>query len=124
MMTSTDFSLGSAVYIRYKDRVLFKNIQQPIEKAIERETIGWLSKENSEIILVEHDRTTPNIKLGNHKSDGLILLKNCIVEIRKLPLQENSEHNLNSIENKCKGEYALKSKKRKTPKRNGTGANK
>lgn len=118
-MNSQVFSLGFAVYIRYKDHVLFKNIQLPIEEAVERETIGWLSKETSEIILVEHDRTRPNVELGNSKSNGLILLKCCILEIRKLPLQESSEWLLNSKENKDTVEYALKPKKRKTqPKTN------
>ena len=49
------------VYVRYKDHVLFKNLQQPIEEAVERETLGWLAKENSDIILVEHDRTIQNL---------------------------------------------------------------
>ena len=118
-MASTVFSLGSAIYIRYKDHVLFKNIQHPMEKAMERETIGWLSKENSELILVEHDRTMPNVELGSGKSNGLILLKCCILEIRKLPLQESSEWHLNSQDTKDKDEYALQPKKRKTqPKTN------
>jgi hypothetical protein len=123
-MASAAFSLGSAVYIRYKDHVLFKNIIQPMEEAIERETIGWLSKENSEIILVEHDRTMPNVELGSGQSNGLIILKSCILEMRKLPLQESSEWHLNSQETTDKAEYALQPKKRKTPKRNRTGANK
>jgi hypothetical protein len=118
------FSLGSPVYIRYKDHVLFKNIIQPMEEAMERETVGWLSKENSEIILVEHDRTMPNVELGSGQSNGLIILKSCILEMRKLPLQESSEWHLNSQETTDKAEYALQPKKRKTPKRNRTGANK
>ena len=122
-MVSVDFSLGSAVHIRYKDHVLFKNLEQPIEKAIERETIGWLSKENSEIILVEHDRATPNTDLCGGQISGLIILKNCITEILSLPLQESSECNLNSQTLTVEGEYALESNKRKTPK-NQTGANK
>jgi hypothetical protein len=122
-VTYPAFSLGSPVYIRYKDHVLFKNILQPMEEAMERETVGWLSKENSEIILVEHDRTMPNAELCSGQSNGLIILKNCILEIRKLPLQESSEWHLNSHETTDKAEYALQPKKRKTPK-NGTGANK
>lgn len=122
-MASTVSSLGSAVYVRYKDHVLFKNLEQPIEKAIERETIGWLSKENNEIILVEHDRATPNNELCGGQINGLVILKNCITEIRSLPLQESSECNLNSQASTVEGEYALKSNKRKTPK-NQTGANK
>jgi hypothetical protein len=123
-VTSLAFSLGSPVYIRYKDHVLFKNILQPMEKAMQRETIGWLSKENSEIILVEHDRTTPNAELCRGQSNGLIILKSCIIEIRKLPLQESLKWHLNSNETTDKAEYALQPKKRKTPKRNRTGATK
>ena len=36
----------SAVYVRYKDHVLFKHTQQPVAEAIERESIGWLAKQN------------------------------------------------------------------------------
>jgi len=122
-MASTVFSLGSPVYVRYKDHVLFKNLEQPLEKAIERETIGWLSKENNEIILVEHDRTRSNAELGSGQITGLIILKVCIIEIHNLPLQKSSECNLNSHKTTVKPEYALKSNKRKTPK-NQTGANK
>jgi hypothetical protein len=124
-MTSPAFSLGSAVYIRYKDHVLFKNIQQPMEEAMERETIGWLSKENGEIILVEHDRTMPNVQLNDGQGSGLIILKSCILEIRKLPLQESSGWRLNSQKTKDKAEYALQPTKRKTRiNQKGTGANK
>jgi len=123
-VTPLTFSLGSPVYIRYKDHVLFKNIQQPMEEAMERETIGWLSRENGEIILVEHDRTMPNAELCSGQSNGLIILKSCIIEIRKLPLQESSKWHLNSQETADKAEYALQPKKRKTPKRNRTGAKK
>jgi hypothetical protein len=123
-VTPLTFSLGSPVYIRYKDHVLFKNIQQPMEEAMERETIGWLSRENGEIILVEHDRTMPNAELCSGQSNGLIILKSCIIEIRKLPLQESSKWHLNSQETTDKAEYALQPKKRKTPKRNRTGAKK
>ena len=122
-MASQALSLGSPVYVRYKDHVLFKNLQQPLEEAVERETIGWLSKETSEIILVEHDRTTPDMQLCTGQSTGLIILKNCILEIHSLPLQKNPKWLLNSPEDKGKGEYALQPKKRKTPKKR-TGAKK
>jgi hypothetical protein len=114
LMISPAFSLGSAVYIRYKDHVLFKNIKQPVEEAMERETIGWLSKETGEIILVEHDRTMPNLKLNGGQGSGLIILKSCIIEIHELPLQKTSDCRLNSTEPLDKGEYALQPKKRKT----------
>jgi len=120
-MSSPAFCLGSAVYIRYKDHVLFKNIQQPIAEAIERETIGWLSKENRELILVEHDRTVPQ-RLPSGQGSGIIILKSCILEISELPLQKSSDCHLNSTETIDKGEYALQPTKRKTQnKQNGTG---
>jgi hypothetical protein len=120
--TPLGFCLGSAVYVRYKDHVLFKNISQPIAEAIKRETIGWLTKQNDEIMLIEHDRTIPNLQLPNGQGSGVIILKSCIIEIHELPLQKNSEWHLNSQENKDKGEYALQPKKRKThPKRGKDG---
>jgi hypothetical protein len=116
LMGCQAFSLGSAVYIRYKDHVLFRNIEQPIEEAIERETIGWLSKETEEILLVEHDRTMPNLQVGSDQCNGLIILKSCILEIKTIILQENSKWVLNPQNAKGKAEFALHPKKRKTPK--------
>ena len=118
-MTSPAFRLGSAVYVRYKDHVLFKNIQQPIAEGVERETIGWLTKQTDEIMLIEHDRTIPNAQIPSGQGNGVIILKSCIIEIHKLPLQKTSNYHLNSSETIVKGEYALQPKKRKTqPKTN------
>jgi hypothetical protein len=112
-------SLGSAVYVRYKDHVIFKNIQQPIAEAVERETIGWLTKQTDEIMLIEHERTIPNAQIPSGQGNGVIILKSCIIEIHKLPLQKSSNCHLNSSEPIVKGEYALQPKKRKTqPKTN------
>ena len=117
-MTSA-ISMGSAVYVRYKDHVLYKNIKQPIEEAVERETIGWLTKQTDEIMLIEHDRTIPNAQIPSGQGSGVIILKNCILEIRKLPLQKNQNCHLNSQKTIVKDEYALQPKKRKTqPKTN------
>ena len=116
---------GSAVYVRYKDHVLFKNIQRPIADAIERETVGWLTKQDTEIILIEHDRTIPNAQIPSGSGSGLIILKSCIIEICELPLQESSYCHLNSAMTKGKSEYALRQTERKTRKKSErTGANK
>lgn len=116
---------SSAVYIRYKDHVLFKNIQQPIADAMERETVGWLTKQDTEIVLIEHDRTIPNAQIPSGSGSGLIILKSCIIEIRELPLQESSYCHLNSAMAKGNSEYALRQTERKTRnKSEGTGANK
>ena len=108
--------LGFAVYVRYKDHVLFKNIQQPIAEAVERETIGWLTRQNDEIMLIEHDRTIPNAQIPSGQGNGVIILKSCIVEIRRLPLQKNSGWHLNPEEADNNVEYALQRTKRKTHK--------
>jgi hypothetical protein len=113
-MPDTASSLGSPVYVRYKDHVLFKNIQQPIAEAIERETIGWLTKQNEEIMLIEHDRTIPNPQIPSGQGNGVIILKSCIIEIRKLPLQKTSNCHLNSAQPIVKDEYALRPTERKT----------
>jgi hypothetical protein len=108
---------GSLVYVRYKDHVLFKNIQQPIAEAVERETIGWLTKQNEEIMLIEHDRTIPNAQVPSGQGSGVIILKSCTLEIRKLPLPKILNWNLNSQSHIGKGEFALQPKKRKTQQR-------
>jgi len=105
---------GSPVYVRYKDHVLFKNIQQPIAEAVERETIGWLSKQTDEIMLIEHDRTIPNVQIPRGQGSGVIILKSCIIEMRELPLQKNPKWHLNSAQPKQESEYALQPTKRKT----------
>jgi hypothetical protein len=118
-MPDSASSLGSAVYVRYKDHVLYKNIQQPLAEAVERETIGWFTKQTDEIMFIEHDRTIQNAQIPSGQGSGLIILKSCILEIRELPLQKTSDWRLNSTETLDKGEYALQPKKRKTqPKTN------
>jgi len=78
---------GSIVYVRYKDHVLYRNQPSPIEDAAERETVGWLTKQNSEMICIEHDRTVQDLNLPRGTGSGLIVLKNCILEIEEIPLQ-------------------------------------
>ncbi|MEM2081502.1 MAG: hypothetical protein QW744_04435 [Candidatus Bathyarchaeia archaeon] len=79
---------GSPVYVRYKDHVLYKNIKQSIADAVERETIGWLTKQTDEIMLIEHNRTIPNAQIPSGSGSGVIILKSCILEIHALPLQK------------------------------------
>jgi len=114
--------LHPLLYVRYKDHVIYKNILQPIAEAAERETVGWLTKQNEEIMLIENDRPIQKDEILYGQGNGIIVLKSCIIEIHLLdqqPLQKNSNCHLNSQTNKSKGEFALKPKKRKTqPSRN------
>jgi len=118
--------VGSAVYVRYKDHVIFKNIPEPVAEAAERETVGWLTKQNEEIMLIEHDRTVQSLETSSGQGNGIVILKNCVLEMRVLcprPLQKASNCHLNFAEPIVKDEYALQPKKRKTQP-NRTGADK
>ena len=92
----------SLVYVRYNDHVIYKNILQPIAEAAERETVGWLTQQNEEIMLIEHDRTIPNAQIPCGQGNGIIILKDSILEIYSLPLQKNSNWHLNSQKTKVK----------------------
>jgi len=105
---------GSAVYIRYRDHVLYRNTPEALENVAERETIGWLTQENTELICIQHDRTIESLQQASGTASGLVLLKSCILEIYALPLQNISRWPLIS-RNDIKGnaESALQSAKRK-----------
>jgi hypothetical protein len=108
-------SLGSVVYVRYKDHVLYRNIRNPIEEAVERETVGWLARENGEIILIEHDRTPQCLQLPRGSGSGVIILKSCILELLSLPFPCFSDGRLNSTEaSGTTTECASQPKRRKT----------
>jgi hypothetical protein len=82
--------LGSAVYIRYLDHVLFKNTPEAVKDAAERETIGWLTQETGKLLCIQHDRTIESLQYSSGSVSGLVLLKSCILEIRALTLQTTS----------------------------------
>ena len=106
---------GSIVYIRYKDHVLFKNTAKPIRDIAERETMGWLTHENTEHVCIEHDRTIESLQYASGTGSGLVLLKSCIVEIHALPLQKFQRGSLSCQNDKTRNaEYALQNAKRKT----------
>jgi hypothetical protein len=112
---------GAPVYVRYKDHVLYRNLREPVEEAVERETVGWLTKQDKDIMLIEHDRTTSKAEIASGSGSGIILLKSCIIEIHELPLQKTLNCHLNSPQTTNKTEYALQTTKRKTL-TNGQGA--
>jgi hypothetical protein len=122
---SLTIPLGSAVYVRYKDHVLFRQVKEHVIGHAERETIGWLIGEDLETMCIHWDR---NVRRFPHQktsfNSGLLILKSCILEIRMLPLQNISRWPLSCQTNKLSStEYALPNEKRKTQiRRNGTGA--
>ena len=121
-MTETNETL---VYVRYLDHVLFSRCPPLVMKPQIREAVGWLNYECEEYIILSWDRDAepPTLKGGDPKASGVVLIKSDISEFKRLetlapPLQENCYCHLNSATPKSKPEYALQSKKRKTPKTN------
>jgi hypothetical protein len=99
------------IYVRYKDHVIFKNISAPSPISVVRETIGWVKEQNDELLLIENDRAIPS---QGRSVNGIVILKNCILEAYALPLQNISEWVLSSGETKSKVELAFRPSERKT----------
>jgi len=73
---------GSAVYIRYRDHVLYRNTPEALENAAERETIGWLTQEVGDFVCIQHDRNIEGFQYSSGSASGIVLRKSCILEIR------------------------------------------
>ncbi len=76
--------IGSLVYARYKDHVLFKDSDASQYQPWTRECIGWLDYEDEEYVRIVWERYSEpsfpeNAKL---RSTGLVILKKAILEIR------------------------------------------
>ena len=83
--------LGSVVYVRYLDHVLFQNVPNRIEEPAERETVGWLTKDEKGVVCIENDRTLHKLPYSSGSGSGLVLLKSCIIEIRLVPIQNRAQ---------------------------------
>jgi hypothetical protein len=82
--------LGSVVYVRYWDHVLYRNTPIPVEEPAERETIGWLTKDEKGFVRIENDRTLDKLPYSSGSGSGLVLLRSCIIEIRLAPIKNVS----------------------------------
>ena len=122
---STDTSpLNPLVYVRYRDHVVYKNTFQPQMEAAERETIGWLAKQNDEILLIEHDRAVQPIGVASGQGNTMIILRICIMEMHELPLQNNLNWHLNCKQVIIETESAFRPSERKTQPINKKGMDK
>jgi len=80
---------GFIIYVRYVDHVLWRNITDPVKEPAVRETIGWYIGEEKDVIGISWDRATkPFILQRSSLQSGAALVKNCILEIRTMPLQD------------------------------------
>jgi hypothetical protein len=82
---TTEVAEKPLIYIRYLDHVLYRNTAPSGLVPVIRETIGWLTYEDNEVVWIVWDRAATPSKL--EKLDplaSLVVLKRCILEMRRL----------------------------------------
>jgi len=83
---SKNFPLGSLVYVRYKDHILFRDVNPTQYQPCIRETIGWLDFEDEGHIRILWERFAmpdpPNE--SKPRSTGLIIIKKAIQELKQI----------------------------------------
>ena len=112
----TDFR--DVVFVRYYDHVLYNRASALAMKPQIRKALGWLIYECNQYITIawDSDDEPPTLHGDDSKASGLVLLKNEILELKKLPLQKVSEYHLNCDDAKDRCEYALQPKEAKNSK--------
>ena len=83
----TNPKISPLVYVRYLDHVLFKDVDPGVfSRPFTRETIGWLENEDDDAIQIIWERFAgaDSQEKTKQKATGLVILKNCIQEIRYL----------------------------------------
>ncbi len=75
--------VGSFVYVRYRDHVLFRDSDPAKHQPWTRECVGWLDFEDPEYVRIVHERyAMPNPPFdGRHLGTGLVILKSTILEL-------------------------------------------
>jgi len=92
--------LGVAVYVRYRDHVLFRDVNPAAFSApFIRETIGWLEHDDDHCIRLVWERFAEAGQSGTkQKVTGLVILKSCIQELRYLGKEEVCMHDAHEKE--------------------------
>jgi hypothetical protein len=76
---------GSLVYVKYLDHALYRNMAPSNPRPVVRETVGWLMHEDDEAVWIVWDR---NVAASKHEKNtpysSLIIVKSCILEMRRL----------------------------------------
>lgn len=113
-----DPAFEKAVFVKYRDHVIYNRTSALKMNPQIREALGWLVHEAEGYIIISWDRDAdpPSLHGGDPKASGLVLLKTDIVSLKKLSPgnQRNSELNLNCKQYKQDSEYAFRPSERKT----------
>lgn len=80
-------------YIKYRDHVLFKNCDSSEIKPSVRETIGWLSYENQEVICICSDLPIESLPKEKMVESGFVILKSEVLEKLELDLGKQFKPN-------------------------------
>ena len=74
------------VKVRYRDHLLFRNLDPSKTSPCLRETVGWLIRETSEALFILWDRSVEPLPQGRMepKASGLVLLRGDVISIRRL----------------------------------------
>jgi len=78
--------VGELVYIRYRDHVLFRDMDPNTARSFTRECVGWLDYEDQEHIRIVWERFAMPDPLGESKprATGLVILKKAILEMHRI----------------------------------------
>jgi len=109
------------IYVRYKDHVIFKNVSQEPVEAVERETVGWLTNETEDLLLIQHDRP---VTKDEKRVNGIIILRNCIIRAYQISLRNSELPSNSGAPSRKLNEYAFRSAERKTHRVKNSGEGK
>ena len=78
--------LGSIVYVKYRDHVLFHRSDPTLHQPSIQEAVGWLEREEPDWLQIVWSRSyIPNpLESRNQLGSGLIILKSDVEELREL----------------------------------------
>jgi len=78
--------LGSIVYIKYRDHVLFHRSDPSLHQPSVQEAVGWLEREEPDWLQIVWNRSyVPSPLESKHQlGSGLIILKSDVEELREL----------------------------------------
>jgi len=74
------------VLVRYRDHLLFRDLNARDVEPVVRETVGWLIGETPEALFILWDRSVEPLPRGRMepKASGLVLLRGDVISIRRL----------------------------------------
>ncbi len=77
---------GAAIYMRYRDHVLYHMSNPDLMTPQTRECIGWLVDKKPDYVVIAWDRDCgpPTLKGGDSKASGLVVLRSDILEMKRV----------------------------------------